>query len=80
MITQEELRNGLELMNNGEEFIMTSKTFGKVELTREGDEIVIYLGKMLVWCDSVELGHRDLIASKNHQVIALIPFEDVEVA
>lgn len=84
MISYEQLDKGLELVNNGEAFIMTHPVYGTVKLTRDGDWIQVDLcTEMTLWCTCVDLGmgiEDSLVFWLEGLIIGMIDAKGLEVA
>lgn len=85
MISYEQLDKGLELVDNGEAFIMTHPVYGTVRLTRDGEWIQVDLcrSEISIWCSTLDLGmgmEDKLMFWLEGQVIGMIDAKGLEVA
>ena len=87
MITEEQLKAGLERVKNDEEFVMILSDLGKVILSSYGEEwIQVEFGKLNAsfssarfWCQSVSLDFGAVTFWVETQVIGQINAKDLKV-
>lgn len=88
MITREEFKRALEVLNDGGEFDMVHPILGAVTVKHEGAEIGVYIGKqyrwsngiepIYLWGDRIELDNGAFSIWKGNSTVASIPFDGLE--
>ena len=88
MITREEFKRALEVLNGGGEFDMVHPILGAVTVKNECGEIGVYIGKqygqsngiepIYLWGDRIELGNGAFSIWMGNSSVASIPFDGLE--
>ena len=81
MITDEQLKAGLERVENNEAFILTHPVFERVTLTRDGEYIQVDFGSTgtSIWCQYVDLDLDAVTFWLEANVIGMMDAKGVEV-
>ena len=79
MITQEELRNGLELVKNDGIFNLYHPIFKECAMVRIGTDLVMSMGAIVIYFDDVRLRNGILEFLKNNEVVTAVNPEQLIV-
>lgn len=79
MITYTELKAGLEVVNKGKLLPIHHSALGSGGILRVGEDIVVGMGSLFVYCDDMRVRSEVLEFMKNGEVVTSVHLDTVTI-